>query len=80
MDCSIGKFLESGVSGHSISKHLQKVYLFKVNDGRPELVDVNSSGRTRPLDGGCVPNVIVSPSTFPTADRRNLGSVLINLN
>lgn len=42
-------------------------------------VDVNSSGRTRPLDGGCVPNVIVSPSTFPTADRRNLGSVLIKL-
>ena len=45
----IGKFLESGVFGHSISKHLQKVYLFKVNDGRPELVDVNSSGVVKPL-------------------------------
>jgi len=45
----IGKFLESGVSGHSISKHLQTVYLFKVNDGRPELVDVNSTGVVKPL-------------------------------
>lgn len=42
-------------------------------------VDINSSARTRPIDAGCIPNVIVSPSTFPTADRRNLGSVLIKL-
>jgi len=38
----IGKFLESRVTGHSISKHLQKVYLFKHDDGRPEIVDAAS--------------------------------------
>jgi len=35
----IGQFLETGVTDHSVSKHLQRVYLFKVNDGRPEIVD-----------------------------------------
>lgn len=38
----IGKFLEKNITGHSISKHLQKVYLFKIQDGRPELVDNKS--------------------------------------
>jgi len=38
----IGQFLESGVTGHSVSTHLQKVYLFKADDGRPEIVDRNS--------------------------------------
>jgi DNA (cytosine-5)-methyltransferase 1 len=38
----IGQFLESGVTGHGISKHLQDVYLRKLNDGRPELVDAKS--------------------------------------
>ena len=35
----IGELLESGVLGHSISKHLQQVYLFKLDDGRPEIID-----------------------------------------
>jgi len=34
----IGKFLEKDVMGYSISKHLQKVYIYKENDGRPEIV------------------------------------------
>ncbi len=40
----IGQFIETGVEGYSISKHLQKVYIFKKNDGRPETV--NSSTKT----------------------------------
>jgi DNA (cytosine-5)-methyltransferase 1 len=35
----IGKFIESNASGYSISKHLQKSYLFKKEDGRPRIVD-----------------------------------------
>ena len=38
----IGPFIESGIQNHSITKHLQKVYLFKKNDGRPQIVDKSS--------------------------------------
>lgn len=38
----IGPFIESGQSGLSISRHLQTVYLFKKNDGRPQIVDGSS--------------------------------------
>ena len=34
----IGKYIESNVKGYSISKHLQRVYIFKKDDGRPEIV------------------------------------------
>jgi DNA (cytosine-5)-methyltransferase 1 len=34
----IGNFIEKNVTGYSISKHLQKVYIFKEKDGRPEIV------------------------------------------
>ena len=44
-----------------------------------EYIDVNSNGRTRPLDSGCIPNVIVSPSTFPSAVKRNLSAILVSL-
>jgi DNA (cytosine-5)-methyltransferase 1 len=39
----IGKFIKTGVTDHSISKHLQKVYIYKKNDGRPQIVDKNSN-------------------------------------
>lgn len=39
---AIGPFIESGIQDHSITKHLQKVYLFKKNDGRPQIVDKSS--------------------------------------
>lgn len=39
---AIGPFIESGIQGHSITKHLQKVYLFKKDDGRPQIVDKSS--------------------------------------
>ena len=34
----IGKYLEKNVEGFSISKHLQRVYIFKKEDDRPEVV------------------------------------------
>jgi DNA (cytosine-5)-methyltransferase 1 len=38
----IGKFVESNVEDHSISKHLQKSYLNKIADGRPQIVTPES--------------------------------------
>lgn len=38
----IGKFIEMGAPDLSISKHLQKVYIYKLDDGRPEVVDKDS--------------------------------------
>jgi DNA (cytosine-5)-methyltransferase 1 len=38
----IGKFVEPNVIDRPISKHLQKSYIFKVDDGRPEIIDSNS--------------------------------------
>jgi len=34
----IGKFIEKNVTGYSITEHLQRVYIFKRKDGRPEIV------------------------------------------
>ena len=39
----IGKFLKTGVTDHSISKHLQQVYIYKKDDGRPQIVDKDSN-------------------------------------
>lgn len=39
----IGRFLETGVQDHEISTHLQKVYIYKVDDGRPQVVDPSSN-------------------------------------
>jgi len=39
----IGKSIKSGVTNHSISKHLQDVYIYKKEDGRPQIVDENST-------------------------------------
>ena len=38
----IGKFVEKGITDRSISKHLQNSYIFKVDDGRPEIISSNS--------------------------------------
>lgn len=46
---NIGDVLEENITGHEISEHLQKVYLFKKNDGRPVLVDRNSKGPMKTL-------------------------------
>lgn len=42
-------FLEKGKKGYSISKHLQKSYLFKKNDGRPIIVDFKHKGPVKTL-------------------------------
>ena len=45
----IGKFLEKNVTGYSISKHLQRVYIFKNNDGRPEIVSPETTTPAKTL-------------------------------
>jgi DNA (cytosine-5)-methyltransferase 1 len=39
----IGKFVEQGIVDRSISKHLQKSYIFKLDDGRPQVVTPESN-------------------------------------
>lgn len=39
----IGKFVESGRDDLSISKHLQSVYIYKIDDGRPEVISPSSN-------------------------------------
>lgn len=45
----IGAFLEHNPQGYSISKHLQESYLFKKDDGKPQLVDRNSDIQVKTL-------------------------------
>lgn len=39
----IGQFVEKHKTGYNISKHLQKSYIFKKQDGRPQIIDENSN-------------------------------------
>lgn len=48
-EANIGDFVESGVHDRSISKHLQEKYLFKLNDGRPEVIDPTTTGPVKTL-------------------------------
>lgn len=45
----INQFLEEGITDRSISEHLQKGYMFKKNDGHPQIVDKNSKIKTKTL-------------------------------
>ena len=45
----IGPHIESGITSHSISKHLQSVYLFKKDDGRPQLIDPSTDHPVKTL-------------------------------
>ena len=45
----IGTYVEENVNGYSISKHLQESYLFKLDDGKPELIDRNSKIQIKTL-------------------------------
>ncbi|MCY7332020.1 MAG: DNA cytosine methyltransferase [Pseudanabaena sp. CAN_BIN31] len=45
----IGSYVEKNLSGYSISKHLQNSYLFKLDDGKPELIDRNSQIQVKTL-------------------------------
>ncbi len=39
----VGQFIETNVEGYEISKHLQKVYMYKLDDGRPQVIDRKSN-------------------------------------
>lgn len=45
----ISDILEFGVEGYEISEHLQKVYLFKKDDGKPQIVDSKSTVQANTL-------------------------------
>ena len=45
----IKDILEQNLSGYNISEHLQKSYLFKRDDGKPQLVDINSNIQVKTL-------------------------------
>ena len=45
----IGKFIEANIEDRSISKHLQKAYIYKLDDGRPEVIDRNSTAPVKTL-------------------------------
>ena len=45
----IGKFVESNVADRSISKHLQNSYIYKVEDGRPQVITPNTKGPVKTL-------------------------------
>lgn len=49
IETNIGDFIEKDVQGYSISKHLQKSYLFKIDDGRPLLIDQETKGSAKTL-------------------------------
>ena len=45
----IGQYIEKGIIDRSISKHLQDGYLFKLDDGRPQLIDRRSKVKVKTL-------------------------------
>lgn len=45
----ISSVLESNVDGYEISEHLQNTYLFKKDDGKPQIVDENSDFQANTL-------------------------------
>ena len=48
-DVFIGQFVEKGITDRSISKHLQDGYLFKLDDGRPQIIDRRSKVKVKTL-------------------------------
>ena len=45
----VKEILEKNLSGYDISEHLQKSYLYKKDDGRPQLIDENSEIQVKTL-------------------------------
>lgn len=45
----IGQFVEKNVTDRSITKHLQKSYIFKEDDGRPEIINSDSNIQVKTL-------------------------------
>ncbi len=46
---SIGQFVEDNVEGYSISQHLQDVYIYKKDDGKPQVIDQDSDVQVKTL-------------------------------
>ena len=46
---NVGTILEESVVGYTISKQLQKNYIFKKDDGRPQVLDTQSLGTAKTL-------------------------------
>jgi len=46
---NIGDYLENDKEGYSISEHLQKGYLQKLNDGRPKIITKDTEGPAKTL-------------------------------
>jgi len=46
---AIGRYIEKDVDGYSISKHLQRVYIYKADDGHPEIIDRKSNFAVKTL-------------------------------
>ena len=46
---NIGDFVETGIDDRSISKRLQASYIYKLNDGRPEVIDSSTTGTVKTL-------------------------------
>ena len=45
----INNFIENNVEGYDISEHLQKNYLLKKDDGKPQIIDINSKIQVKTL-------------------------------
>jgi DNA (cytosine-5)-methyltransferase 1 len=45
----IGRYVETGVSGYEISEHLQNVYIYKRDDGRPQVITPRSNEPVKTL-------------------------------
>jgi len=45
----IGQFVETGVTDRSISLHLQKSYIYKIEDGRPQVISPLTKGPVKTL-------------------------------
>lgn len=45
----IGSFIETHETGYTISQHLQNSYIYKKDDGRPQVVDKNSNIQVKTL-------------------------------
>ncbi len=45
----VNQFLEKNINGYSISKHLQQSYIFKKDDGKPQIIDKDSEIQVKTL-------------------------------
>lgn len=48
-DVFVGQFIETGAQGYEISQHLQKTYIYKKDDGKPEIVSPDSQIHAKTL-------------------------------